>query len=109
MATRLRVPLAVLALLLGALAALGAAPASAQTLTGFTVTGAVSMERLSVTVEGPIIVASGGSLTLLGVDLTLAPSATEGAALVVQPGASLYMKDSSVRAAGSGAWQAVRV
>lgn len=109
MAVPSRLPLACLALLVGTLVLLGASPASAQDLTGFTVTGTMSIERTTLTVDGPIRVASGGSLTLRGVDLTLAPSATERAALVVDQGAFLTLEDSTIRAAGNGPGQAVRV
>ena len=108
MAARFTPQAAAFALLLGALTAFGA-PASAQTVTGFTVTGNVSIEHVSLTVNGPITVSSGGALTLIGVDLTLAPSATQAAALVVEPGGSIVMADSTIRAAGADPAQAVRV
>jgi len=96
------------ALLLGALAAFSV-PAGAQTVTGFTVTGDVSIEHVRLTVEGPVTVSSGGTLRLIGVDLTLAPSAGGGAALLVEAGGSLFVADSTLRAAGADPAQAVRI
>ena len=53
-----------------------ASPTSAAPLPGFTVTGAASFEHTSLTVEGTIVVADGGTLTLTASVFDAAGNAT---------------------------------
>jgi hypothetical protein len=60
-------------------------------------------------VEGVLTVADGGTLTLDSVDLLLLRSANDAPALVVEPGGTLVVKDSVIRAASPSLSDAVRV
>ncbi len=90
-----------------ALLALGAAlccalPAAADATPGFTVSGTTAFERMSLHVEGAITVADGGSLTLDAVDLYITSAPGAPAALIVQPGGSLTVTDSTLRSDTAG-------
>ena len=89
--------------------ALLSGPSGASPTPGFTVVDAVTIERTSLTVEGTITVATGGTLTLDGVDLVLAPSGGAPGALIVERGGTLFARDSVIRAPTSAGSDGIRV
>lgn len=89
-------------LLLAASALLLAGAASASPEPGFTVDGARSFEHTSLAVQGAIVVASGGELTLDGVDLLITSAPGEPASLVVEQGGSLIVRGSTLHSDGAG-------
>jgi len=97
------------ALLAALLVAAGGAAGSVALPDGLVVTGDVEFHDTTLQVTGELRVAAGGSLSLEGVLVVIAPDARGVARLVVEPGAALSMRDSTVTASSAAPADAISV
>lgn len=87
----------------------GGASAAVELPHGLRVTGTVEYRDTALVLTGELRVADGGTLTLDGVELTVAPDADGVARIVIEPGGSLLVEDSLITAASADPADAISV